>query len=110
MRLARLLPLLLALCSPLLFARAGQADSPVHTVNALALLGEPKFGPDFRHFDWVNPDAPRAGEIHLATVGSFDTFNPYSFKGVAASGIGALFETLMVPNPNEPDTEYGLIA
>jgi microcin C transport system substrate-binding protein len=110
MRLARLLPLLLALCSPLLFARAGEADSPVHTVNALALLGEPQYGPDFKHFDWVNPDAPRGGEIHLATVGSFDTFNPYSFKGVAASGIGALFETLMVPNPNEPDTEYGLIA
>jgi microcin C transport system substrate-binding protein len=110
MRPSPLLPLLLALCSPLLIAPASQADSPVHTVSALALLGEPKYGPDFKHFDWVNPDAPRGGEIHLATVGSFDTFNPFSFKGVAASGIGALFETLMVPNPDEPDTEYGLIA
>ncbi len=109
MRLPRLLPFLLAL-SPFLFTPASQADSPVHTVSALALLGEPKYGPDFKHFDWVNPDAPRGGEIHLATIGSFDTFNPFSFKGVAASGIGALSETLMVPNPDEPDTEYGLIA
>jgi microcin C transport system substrate-binding protein len=109
MRPVPLLPLL-ALCAPLLFASTGQADSPVHTVTALALLGTPKYGADFPHFAWVNPDAPRGGEIHLAAVGSFDTFNPFSFKGVAAAGIGALFETLMVPNPDEPDTEYGLVV
>jgi microcin C transport system substrate-binding protein len=110
MRLLRLLSLLLALSSPLLLTPPSQAASPVHTVHALALLGEPKYGPDFKHFDWVNPDAPRGGEVHLSAIGSFDTFNPFSFKGVAASGIGALFETLMVPSPDEPDTEYGLIA
>ena len=43
----------------------------------LALLGEPKYGADFKHFDWVNPDAPRGGEIHLAAVGSYDTFLAY---------------------------------
>jgi microcin C transport system substrate-binding protein len=110
MRPARLLPLLAALASPLFFISASQADSPVHTVTALALLGEPKYGADFKYFDWVNPDAPRGGEIHLAAVGSYDTFNPFSFKGVAAAHVGALFETLMVPNPDEPDTEYGLLA
>lgn len=110
MRLSRLLPLLLA-ALPLAFPISpSQADSPVRTVNALALLGEPKYGPDFKYFDWVNPDAPKGGEVHLGVVGSFDTFNPFSFKGVAAAGVGALFETLMVPNPNEPDTEYGLLA
>jgi len=110
MRLDRLLPFLLAALPFALFSLPGQADSPVHTVNALALLGEPKYGPDFKYFDWVNPNAPRGGELHIATVGSFDTLNPFSFKGVAAAGVGALFETLMVPNPNEPDTEYGLLA
>ena len=110
MRPVRLLPVLLALCSPLLFPSASQADSPVHTVNALALLGEPKYGPDFKHFDWVDPDAPKGGELRLAAIGSFDTFNPFSFKGVAATNVGALFETLMVPNPDEADTEYGLLA
>src|SRR5579871_2408635 len=110
MRLSCLLPILLAALPLLLSTPQSQADSPVRTVNALALLGEPKYGPDFKYFDWVNPDAPKGGEVHLATIGSFDTFNPFSFKGVAAAGVGALFETLMVPNPNEPDTEYGLLA
>jgi len=110
MRLSRLLPLLLA-ALPLAFPiSASQADSPVRRVNALALLGEPKYGGDFKYFDWVNPNAPKGGELHQGVVGSFDTFNPFSFKGVAAAGVGALFETLMVPNPNEPDTEYGLLA
>ncbi len=110
MRFARLLPLLPAALMLALPAAMTRADSPVHTVTALALLGEPKYGADLKYFDWVNPDAPRGGEIHLAAVGSFDTFNPFTFKGVAAAGVGALFETLMVPNPNEPDTEYGLLA
>ena len=110
MRLSRLLPLLLAALPFALSIPNSQADSPVRTVNALALLGEPKYGADFKYFDWVNPDAPKGGEVHLGVVGSFDTFNPFSFKGVAAAGVGALFETLMVSNPNEPDTEYGLLA
>ncbi len=110
MRLSRLLPLLLAAFPFALSTPASQADTTVRTVNALALLGEPKYGPDFKYFDWVNPNAPKGGEVHLGVVGSFDTFNPFSFKGVAAAGVGALFETLMVPNPNEPDTEYGLLA
>ena len=58
-----------------------QADSPVHTVNALALLGEPKYRPDFKHLDWVNPDAPKGGELHRAAIGSFDTFNPFILQG-----------------------------
>ena len=110
MRLDRLLPVLLAALPLALSPLPSQADSPVHTVNALALLGEPKYGPDFKYFDWVNPNAPKGGELHLAAVGSFDTFNPFSFKGVPAVNVGALFETLMVANPNEPDTEYGLLA
>jgi len=108
MRLATCFPS----CSPFapaLIRSAGQADSPVHTVNALGAAGEPKYGPDFKHFDWVNPDAPRGGEIHLATVGSFDTFNPIPSRGVAASGIGALFETLMGQS-KRAGHGYGLIA
>jgi len=110
MRLARLLSILPAALLLLLPSAIAKADSPVHTVSALALLGEPKYGSDLKYFDWVNPNAPKGGEVHLAAVGSFDTFNPFSFKGVAAINVGALFETLMVPNFNEPDTEYGLLA
>ena len=54
MRLARLLPLLAALASPFSLITASQADSPVHTVNALALLGEPKYGPEDRKSTRLN--------------------------------------------------------
>jgi microcin C transport system substrate-binding protein len=110
MRPACLLFLAIAFASARLAIPSCWADSSVSTVNALALLGEPKYGADFKHFAWVNPDAPKGGELHLAAIGSFDTLNPYSFKGVAAANLGALFETLTVQNPDEADTEYGLIA
>ncbi|MBL8259107.1 MAG: ABC transporter substrate-binding protein [Candidatus Competibacteraceae bacterium] len=81
--------------------------APVH---GIALHGQPKYGPDFKHFDYVNPDAPKGGEARFAAIGSFDTFNPFNIKGQAAAGIGQLFETLMVGSADEPFSEYGLIA
>ena len=58
-----------------------RAESPVHTYYALSLLGEPKYPADFKHFDFVNPDAPKGGEIKRAAIGSFDSFNPFIVKG-----------------------------
>lgn len=79
--------------------------------HALSLVGEPKFGPDFKHFDWVNPDAPKGGTVRRASLGSFDTLNPFSIKGEAADGVaGFVYDTLMAPSLDEPSTEYGLIA
>ena len=81
--------------------------APTH---GIALHGQLKYGPDFRHFDYVNPDAPKGGEARFAAIGSFDTFNPFNIKGQAAAGIGQLFETLLVGSADEPFSEYGLIA
>jgi microcin C transport system substrate-binding protein len=112
MHQARLLPVLLALAAVALSAvtPASRADSPVRSLNGLAMVGEPKYGPDFKHFDFVNPDAPKGGEVRQASIGSFDSFNPFIVKGSPAAGVGALFETLTVSNPDEPFTEYGLLA
>ena len=81
--------------------------APVH---GIALYGQPKYGPDFPHFDYVNPDAPKGGEARFAAIGGFDTFNPFNIKGEAAAGIGQLFETLLMSSADEPFSEYGLIA
>ncbi len=81
--------------------------APVH---GIALHGQPKYGPDFQHFDYVNPNAPKGGEARFAAIGSFDTFNPFNIKGQAAAGIGQLFETLLTDSKDEPFSEYGLIA
>ncbi|MBC6444368.1 MAG: ABC transporter substrate-binding protein [Alphaproteobacteria bacterium GM202ARS2] len=77
----------------------------------LALHGQPKYPEGFEHFDYANPNAPKGGRIRLATIGSFDSFNPFILKGVAASGLTAyVFETLMTNSADEPYTQYGLIA
>jgi microcin C transport system substrate-binding protein len=112
MRRARLPIALLALAAGAFLAPAApaRADSPVRVVHAIAMVGEPKFGPDFKHFDFVNPDAPKGGELRMATIGSFDSFNPFIVKGNPAANVGALFETLTAPDPDEPFTEYGLLA
>ncbi len=81
--------------------------APVHGV---ALHGQPKYGPDFTHFDYVNPDAPKGGEARFSAIGSFDTFNPFNIKGQPVVGIGQLFESLMTSSADEPFSEYGLIA
>jgi len=72
------------------------------------MYGEPKYGPDFLHFDYVNPDAPKQGSMRLGASGTFDSFNPYAVKGNPAPGASA--ETLTVASADEPFTRYGLIA
>jgi microcin C transport system substrate-binding protein len=78
--------------------------------HGFALHGDVKYGPDFKHFDYVNPNAPKRGTVRLATVGTYDSLNPFILKGVTPSGIGLLFDTLTVQSDDEPFTEYGLLA
>lgn len=78
--------------------------------HALAMSGTPRYGADFKHFSYVNPDAPKGGNVRLAAVGTFDSFNPYIVKGNAADGLGLLFDTLTEQSLDEPFTEYGLVA
>ena len=91
-------------------ASASAADSTVRKSPAIAMNGEPKYGPDFAHFDYVNPDAPKGGELRMSAVGSFDSFNPFIVKGVPPVGMGLLWDTLTVKSDDEPFTEYGLVA
>jgi microcin C transport system substrate-binding protein len=85
------------------------ASSAMHH-HALSLVGEPKYGPDFKHFDWVNPDAPKGGTVRGFVEGSFDSLNPFTVKGVPASSLGLIFDSLMTNSPDEPSAQYGLIA
>ncbi|MDX1487425.1 MAG: extracellular solute-binding protein [Acidiferrobacterales bacterium] len=78
-------------------------------MHAIAMHGQPKYGPDFAHFDYVNPDAPKGGIIRVANRGTFDSFNPFIPKGNSGIGQG-YFESLLTSSADEPFTEYGLIA
>jgi microcin C transport system substrate-binding protein len=71
----------------------------------------PKYPRGFSHFDYVNPDAPKGGELILPGFGNYDSFNPFVLKGVPVDGLGALvFETLMVQSEDEPYSVYAHIA
>lgn len=78
--------------------------------HALSLLGKPKMPADYKQFNWVNPDAPKGGVIREAAVGSFDSLNGFTVNGDAADGLGLVSDTLMSSSPDEPATEYGLVA
>ncbi|MEE6206658.1 MAG: extracellular solute-binding protein [Alphaproteobacteria bacterium] len=87
----------------------GTADAAV--TDKIALYGESKYIGDFKSFDYVNPDAPQGGKIVLPAYGTFDNFNPYIFKGVAATFVAPLsFETLGTSPVDDPFTVYPLLA
>lgn len=84
------------------------------TVNhGLAIYGEPKYPKDFKHFAYVNPEAPKGGDVILSVIssGGFDSLNPFVLKGEPAFGMSEyLYETLATPSTDEPFTQYGRIA
>ncbi len=84
-------------------AHALGTRGPAH---AMAMHGEPKYGPDFKQFDYANPDAPKGGDIVLAAIGTYDTFNAFIVKGTTASGLGLIYETLMVSSLDEAFSAY----
>ncbi|MEK0434328.1 MAG: hypothetical protein RL369_377, partial [Pseudomonadota bacterium] len=82
--------------------------------HAFSLYDTPKYPPDFSNFAYHDPNAVKGGEIYLANPGaanSFDKFNPFSMKGVAAAGLSNLmFESLAIGSSDEVATMYGLLA
>jgi microcin C transport system substrate-binding protein len=86
----------------------GGATAGIHRGHAIAMHGTPKYGPDFEHFAYVDPNAPKGGTLRLGVAGTFDSFNPYIIRGNPAAGVGA--ETLTTASADEPFTQYGLIA
>src|SRR5215510_11272165 len=91
------------------FAGPAVAQDPnVKPTPGFAMHGDPKYGPDFTHLDYANPDAPKGGSVVYGAVGSFDSFNPYTIQGTP--GPGASYETLTTQTLDEAFSEYGLIA
>ncbi|MDR5787017.1 MULTISPECIES: extracellular solute-binding protein [Caballeronia] len=96
-----------------LAASAAWLASPAYAVHAIAQYGEPKYPAGFKHFDYVNPDAPRDGTLVLANpnrLTSFDKFNPFTLRGNPAPGLSLMFESLTTGSSDEVSTAYGLLA
>jgi microcin C transport system substrate-binding protein len=89
--------------------------SAVAPVSALAMHGTPKYGPDYKHFDYVNPDAPKGGTLKLSAIGTFDSLNPFIIKGTPAAGqiyLGQslIYDSLMDQSTDEPFSMYCLLC
>ena len=95
---------------------------PSGAVPSMGMGYAPKYAADFAHFDYVNPDAPKGGQLVLSASGSFDKLNPFTLKGQVAVGMGysgngfvfaeygLVFDSLTTPSEDEPFTRYGLLA
>lgn len=77
---------------------------------AFAVLGEPRYAFNFNHFDYVNPAAPKGGQITLSALGTFDNFNRYALRGNPGARTEQLYDTLFTTSDDEPGSYYPLIA
>ena len=78
--------------------------------HAIAMHGEPKYNKDFLSVEYVSNNADKGGNIVRSSIGTYDTFNPFTLKGTSAAGIGFLYESLTTGSSDEAFTEYGLLA
>ena len=100
------LSLILAVCL-MLSPGLARAGGPAH---GLSMHGDLKYGPDFKHFDYVNPDAPKGGRVRLSVIGTYDTLNPFVIKGTPAGGTGLIYNALTSHAFDEPFSIYGELA
>ncbi|WP_448192513.1 extracellular solute-binding protein [Azospirillum sp. sgz301742] len=90
-----------------LFCAAPAFAEPTH---GIAMHGDLKYPKGFKHFDYVNPYAPKGGALRQAVIGTFDTLNPHVVKGLPAAGLLNVYETLLARSQDEPFSLYGLLA
>lgn len=94
----------------LLTATLALAEPKTIKSHGISTFGDLKYSADFKHFDYVNPDAPKGGEFSTWGFGTFDSLTPYILKGQAAALSTIFFESLMGSSADEPDSMYGLLA
>ncbi|WP_264211084.1 extracellular solute-binding protein [Leisingera thetidis] len=102
--------LALALILALAAATLARAQETIVKAHGFAEFGTLKYPQGFARFDYVNPDAPKGGELAISAVGTFDSMNPFTRKGRAGALSSDQFESLLVESYDEPGAYYGLIA
>ena len=88
--------------------------APAWAAHGYALWGDLKYPPGFTHFDYVNPNAPKGGELKLVSntrLSTFDKYNPFTIKGGAPAYLsGLMFDSLLSGAMDETGSAYGLLA
>ena len=86
------------------------AEETIIKSHGISTYGNLKYGPDFKHLDYVNPDAPKGGTYTTPALGTFDSMHPYTIKGKGGHITIVFFEDLMTSVADDPDALYGLLA
>ncbi|MCD9148113.1 extracellular solute-binding protein [Pseudophaeobacter flagellatus] len=102
--------LILGFALALIHALPLRAEGANIKSHGFAEFGSLKYPEGFAHFDYVNPEAPKGGELSISAVGTFDSMNPYTRNGRAGALASNHFESLLVESYDEPGAYYGLIA
>jgi microcin C transport system substrate-binding protein len=89
---------------------AAESHGSTIVSHGYSSYGQLKYGPDFAHLDYVNPDAPKGGEISIWAQGTFDTMNPYVSKGSTGSLSTIGYERLMTGTADEVGSAYCLLC
>ncbi|MEO9780774.1 MAG: extracellular solute-binding protein [Sedimentitalea sp.] len=100
----------LALLMLLGFTTLALADEKIIKQHGFSEFGDLKYPEGFAHFDYVNPDASKGGELSYASQGTFDSFNPFNRQGRAGARSADQYESLLIPSYDEPASYYGLVA
>ncbi len=91
------------------FTLAARAETVI-TAHGISTFGDLKYPADFAHLDYVNPDAPKGGEISQWAFGGFDSMNPYSVKGRAGQLASAMYESILTGTADEIGATYCLLC
>ena len=98
--------------------RPAAADNGGTEMHGMSVFGDLKYPADFKHFDYINPDAPKGGlfstipsvRAYNQSFQTFNSFNAFILKGEGAKGMELTFDALMARANDEPDAMYGLAA
>ena len=99
--------------APVVTPASAQSASGQHQwQHGLSLFDELKYPAGFKHFDYVNPQAPKGGTVRMIAIGTFDNFNMAvsGVRGSIAAGLTLVYSSLMADALDEVSTEYGLLA
>ena len=87
-----------------------RAEGAIITAHGISSFGDLKYPADFKHLDYVNPDAPKGGEIIEWGMGGFDTLNPFTVKGLGAALSTVMLEPILTGTSDEIGSAYCLLC
>lgn len=106
----RVVVLAMTIVMILVFAIELRAEEAITKSHGYAIFGNLKYDKNFPHFDYVNPNAPKGGEMNLHTLGGFDSLNDFILKGNKAPELWYTYEALMGSSSDEPYSSYCHLA